>query len=102
MDELEEKFRETQEKIAIKRKLIYLYQYKRDHEMVLKTGAEILKHLRFRFGIHRMPLDLLRAMYVYRPSKLKTIEQAPQVTDDELLLTIQVLTLMNVSAALIV
>ncbi|MBN2879310.1 MAG: AAA family ATPase [Clostridia bacterium] len=100
MDELEEKFRETKEKIAIKRKLIYLYQYKRDHQMVLKTGAEILKQLRFRFGIHRMPLDLLRAMYVYRPSKLKTIEEAPQVTDDELLLTIQVLTLMNVSAAL--
>ena len=100
MDSLAKDYRETEEKIAIKRKQLYLYQYKRDHKMVLKTGSEILRQLRFKFGIHRLPIDLLRSMYVYNPSKIDRIVEAPKVTDDKLLLIIQVLTLMNVSAAL--
>ncbi len=61
-------FKETEEKLAIKLKLIYIYQYKRN-QMVLDTGAQILNHLDFKFGMHDCPMILLFNMIYYRKRK---------------------------------
>ena len=84
----------------IKMKQLYIYHYQRQHSRVITLGKSLLNEMGLKVSKAQMPTNLLALKRLYSKKRIEKIASLPDITDDRLLKTLDILTLMTICATL--
>ncbi len=87
--------------IQIQRKKLYIHHHKREHKATIATGTVLLNALGIKFGRNRLVIDLIKCARFYTAKRINAIHMTSQDKDERIALIIDILILMNSSAAVI-
>ena len=99
IQDIQKSHQDIDSRLALKRKLLYIYHNQRDYQKVLKTGQSILRLLGLGGGKLRMLYDLLVCRAHFDIRRIAQLEGFSNLSNPRISILLDTLTVMNTGAA---